>query len=493
MTKVEKSADVVVVGCGVAGLTAAVAARQQGASVILLERAPFEERGGNTRYTEAFLRMKSEDAVADDFEEHIAANAGGYLDPSIVSDASRPYHEWPSLLRSMSFADPNMVGAFADAAGPTIGWLKTHGVQFDFFPTPFLTSCTPRLSPRGGGLAIVENLGAAAERLGVQFVYETTARSLLQDDDGAVCGVVAFGKDNRRCVFEAGAVVLASGGFEGNPEMLAQYMGPRARNLRPVARGGHYNKGEGIRMALEVGAATCGDFASYHAEPIDPRSGVPEAAIFIFPYGILVNSSGERFVDEAPATVDASYESITRRIFEQESGIAYTILDRRIEDVPNWKLGLRTDQPPIEGATIEELGRRLNMPAGRLEAAVEQYNNGCPPSDGFKPLEVDGLATRGLTPAKSNWARPLTKGPFHAYPIISSNVFTFGGLKVDGSAHVLNTDGDPIRGLYAAGETVGLYYGVYTGSTSVLKGAVFGRLAGLDAGTANAAQKRSMA
>ena len=317
MAKREHRFDVVVIGCGVAGLSAAVAARQRGVRVAVLERAPTEERGGNTRYTEAFLRMKSEDEVSDDFEAHFAANAGGYLDPSLVDETAKSHENWPSIVKALSFADPEIVGAFAAAAGPTIKWLKTSGISFDFQPTPFLTMCTPRLSPRGGGLAIVEGLAATAEKIGVEFFYETTANDLILDEDGEVAGVRATIKGSGPAAFLGRAIVLASGGYEGNPEMLAQYMGPRALYLRPIARGGYYNKGEGIRMALRIGAAPCGDFSSYHAEPIDPRSGVPEAAIFIFPYGILVNQEGRRFVDEAPATVDATYESITRQIFQQ--------------------------------------------------------------------------------------------------------------------------------------------------------------------------------
>lgn len=480
--KREHEFDVVVVGCGVAGLSAAVAARQKGVNVALLERAPIEERGGNTRYTEAFLRMKSEDEVADDFESHFAANAGGYLDPSLVDETAKARDNWPSIVKALSFADPDLISAFATAAGPTIKWLKTFGIGFTFPDTPFLTTCTPRLAPRGGGLALVEGLAAAAERLGVTIFYETTANDLILDERGEVCGVRATRKGEGALALRARAVVLASGGYEGNPEMLAQYMGPRALMLRPIARGGYYNKGEGIRMALRIGAAPCGDFSSYHAEPIDPRSGIAEAAIFIFPYGILVNQEGRRFVDEAPATVDATYESITRQIFGQTNGIAYVILDAKLKDVPNYRLGIRTDQPPIAADTIGELAQKMKIPPPVLEATVADYNRACPPRQAdFKPLAVDHLATRGLTPPKSHWSRPLDAPPFHAYPIISANVFTFGGLKVDGNAQVLNGDGEPIAGLYAAGEVVGVYYKTYTGATSVLKGAVFGRLAGLDA------------
>ena len=197
----------------------------------------------------------------------------------------------------------------------------------------------------------------------------------------------------------------------------------------------------------------------------------------------LVNQEGVRFTDEAPGTVDAVYESITRKIFNQTNGIAYTLLDQKINDVPNYRLGLRSDQPPITGANWAELASRLKVPAEALTQTVQAYNAACTGGE-FKALELDHLATRGLTPPKSHWARTLDKPPFMAYPVISSNVLTFGGLKVNTRAQVLDLDGAVIPGLYAAGEVVGLYYKTYTGATSVLKGAVFGRLAGLDAARA---------
>ena len=479
MSITSHSFDAVVAGCGIAGLSAAVSAAEKGARVAVLERAPIEERGGNTRYTDAYLRMKSETEVTDDFEAHLAENGGGYLDPELVKHTTQAYDTWPAIVKTLNFADPELISAFADACGPTVQWLKTFGVKFDFLPTQFLTKSQPRLLPIGGGLALVEALAAAAEKKGVRFFYETTATGLLQSEQGAVIGLRASGGKGEQ-LHLMGKVILGCGGFEGNAEMQTRYIGPRALYLRPVARGGYYNKGEGIRMALDIGAAPCGDFGSYHAEPIDPRSGKPEPSVFIFPYGILVNQEGQRFTDEAPGTVDAVYESITRKIFNQTNGIAYAILDQKIHDVPNFKLGLRSDAPPISSATIAELAGKLHAPADALEQTVKTYNAACVTGN-FKPLELDHLATRSLAPPKSNWARPLDKAPYWAWPIISSNVLTFGGLKVNTRAQVLNQDGVPIKGLYAAGEVVGLYYKTYTGATSVLKGAVFGRFAGIDA------------
>ena len=339
----------------------------------------------------------------------------------------------------------------------------------------------PKLAPVGGGLQLVETLAGKLEADGVPIFYRTTARRLIQDEDGAVVGVDAAGRRNRPARFLGRAVVLACGGYQGNPEMMTHYVGRNAVNVRPVARGGHYNKGEGIRMALDVGAAPAGEYGNFHAEPVDPRASGPEPAVMVFPYGILVNKHGQRFVDESPGPVDRTYEPICYRLLDEDDGIAYIVCDDKLEDVPNHRRAIRSEVPPVTADGIGALADRLGIPAAALEETVALYNAACPTDGAFRPEEVDGLATRGLRPRKSNWARPLDRPPFRAWPMIVSNVFTFGGLKVNSKARVLNSDGETIPGLYAAGETVGIYYRYYTGATSVMRGATFGRIAGRDA------------
>ena len=177
------------------------------------------------------------------------------------------------------------------------------------------------------------------------------------DDSGAVTGVEAVDAQGARRTF-TGTVVLASGGYQGNAELMARYHGPLGMLARPVARGGNYNKGEGIEMAMAIGAATAGNFALFHAEPVDPRSPDPEAAIMAFTYGILVNVDGERFVDEARGPIDAWYERTTRDIQAQPRGIAWMILDAEGQAIPNLKTAIRSEESPVRADTIAELAAR---------------------------------------------------------------------------------------------------------------------------------------
>lgn len=472
--------DVAVVGCGVAGLSAAVAAQEAGARVVVIERAPEAEYGGNTRYTEAFLRMKSVTEVADDFTEHLQANAGYNIDPSLAVQTLNSEASQPAIVKTLNMLDPAWIETFADAAGPTLEWLQSFGVAFTPIESPFLVKSTTRWAPSGGGLQLIESLMQALRAGTATVLFETTAQSLLtHPDTGSITGLRCL-RASEPVHVSARSVVLACGGFEGNPEMLSRYV-QHANYARPVARGGYYNRGEGIQMALAAGAASCGDFQLFHAEPIDPRSGIAEPALFIFPFGILVNTRGERFVDEAQGPVDATYESVTREVLGQPGGLSYVILDGKVEDVPNYQVAIRTDQPPVRAATIEGLAVALGLPAQALTETVASFNAACNPAGRFDPTRPDGLAARGLAVPKSNWSRPLDRAPFTAYPLSCANVFTFGGLKTNSRSEVLDSTGGRLPGLYAAGETAGIYFGTYTGSTSVLRGAVFGRIAGAEA------------
>jgi tricarballylate dehydrogenase len=470
--------DLVIVGCGVAGLSAAVTALEAGLSVLNIERAPEHHFGGNSRWTEAYMRMKNDSAVSDDFEDHFANNAGWHIDGNVLEALSDDYEQWPSYAKAHSLPDPEVISAFASSVPPTIDWLKGMGLKFGPQPIYLLTQNTTRIAAQGGGLQIIETLRARALELGGEIRYCTTAVDLVREAEG-VRGVTVVEPTGQRRQIRANRVLLASGGFQGNPEMMTRYIGPKARHIRPVALGGYYNRGEGIRMALDAGAAPAGEFGSYHAEPVDPRSKQAEAVVFIYPYGIFVNKHGQRFVDEAPGTVDAHYDNITRSIADEPDGQSYVIFDAKVEDIPRWKTSIRSDIPPHEADTIASLAVQIGVPPHELERTISEFNAACPADDGatFDPFAIDHRATKGLAVQKSHWSRPIDKGPFRAYPVVATNCFTFGGVKVNADAQAVDQDGRVIPGLYAAGETMGLYHNVYTGSTSVLRGLVFGRRA----------------
>jgi tricarballylate dehydrogenase len=470
--------DLIIVGCGVAGMSAAVTALERGLKVINLERSDEAHFGGNSRWTEAYMRMKNDAQISDDFEEHFAKNAGWNIDPNVLGAFVNDSSQWPAHVKSHPIPEPDLISTFADSVAPTLAWLKGMGLRFEPQPIYLLTQNTTRIAAKGGGLALIETLRDKALALGGGIRYSTTAVDLARADDGAINGVVCTGPEGQRQTLRARAVLLASGGFQGNPEMMTHYVGPRSKHIRPVAIGGYYNKGEGIRMALAAGAAPAGEYGSYHAEPVDPRSKMAEAVVFIYPYGILVNKAAQRFIDEAPGTVDAHYDNITRSIADQADGICYVIFDAKVEEIPRWKTSIRSDQPPFEATTLTGLAQKLGLPPTALEETVAAFNAACPAEgDDFDPFQIDHRAAQDLTVPKSHWARRIEKGPFRAFPIIPTNCFTFGGLKVNSDAQVLDQDGKVIAGLYAAGETMGIYHQVYTGSTSVLRGLVFGRRA----------------
>lgn len=463
--------DIVVVGAGSAASAAALTAVEANPEleIAVIERAPDGEHGGNSRYTDANMRLKPDGSPADGF----------------VTD----YVEF-----SDGLGHPELMEAVAENAKETIDWLKGHGMSFDRTPVHLGNTPRSRIGPNGGGLAIVETcLGEARDR-GVTVLFETTVEDLAQTEDGGVAGVIVRDNAGERHRIDTDAVIIACGGFEGNRTMLAQYLeagtgSGDVYNLDPVAPGGEYNKGEGIVMAQNVGGATYGQFDTYHNEPVDPRSDVPAPAIFAFPYGILVNKNGERFVDEGAKPLDEHYEYLSRQIREQPDEIAYLLFDQQVNEVDGWDFfdhvhtnldpyeadpDYSSDQDPL-ASTLENLAEHIDVDVPQLLETVESYNEQVQEGT-FDPTNLDGKRA-DTDPPKSNWALTLEKPPFMCYPLVSSNVFTFGGIATDTNGQVITADDRPIPGLYAAGEVTGLYYRKYTGGTSVLRGIVFGRLA----------------
>lgn len=483
----EKNHQAVVVGGGNAALSAAVTLQELGIKVVLLEAAPEADRGGNSQFVGGGTRYvhQGKDDIVDLLPE--MADPAGEVD--VAPYTSDDFFD--DIGRNTDYlADPDSTEILVKQSRDAVRWWHDHGVRFSWsfgrhahrfngrfrFPPGISTNIT------GGGAGLVETLYERAADAGVDIRYNSSLSGLSQDDDGAVNGVI-YSTPSARAEFQpAGAVVLACGGFESNPAMRAQFLGPRWDIAR--VRGTRHNMGGGLRAALSIGAEPYGNWSGCHAVASDantPLYGNREVADLFarhsYPFGIVVNRLGKRFIDEGADFQPNTYAKYGAAVLSQPESLAYQIFDSigdqyvRAEYRHPWTTVTRAD-------TISDLATELDIDAGALQETVETFNSSAGNPEGFDPNALDGVRTRGLSPEKSNWALPIRKPPFAAYPVTAAITFTFGGLHVDSSGAVLAVSGRPIPGLYAAGEIVGgLFYHNYSSGTGLVAGTVFGRLA----------------
>jgi len=492
--------DVIVVGAGNAAFSAAHAASERGARVVVLEKATRQWAGGNSYFTVGGFRV-----VVDDLEA-----IRPYLDPEAVDEAKLAITDLPPYTEAQYRAemqsqtkgrtDPTLSEVLVRDSKEIVGWLHGKGIRWLLmYPgQSFLVDGRHKfwggfyLGTVDGGKGLVAQHIAAAEREGVEIRYATRATRLLQDDAGRVHGVVASGPDGET-VIEAGAVVLAAGGFEADRRKRAAYLGPNW-DLAHL-RGTPHNTGDGIDMAFAAGAVPAGHWSGAHAVAwdagTDPERGDREIAYaftkHMYPLGIVVNADGERFLDEGADSRGLTYAEYGGRILAQPGALAYQVYDGRTIPL------LRSDQYEAPGVsvvradTIEELAGGMGVDPERFRATVDAFNLGTREGR-FDPAEKDGLSTVGVEPPKSNWALPIDTPPFAAYRVTCGVTFTYGGVKADGDARVLDAAGEPIPGLFAAGEMIGgLFYHNYPGGAGLTSGAVFGRRAGWGAAAAGKA------
>jgi tricarballylate dehydrogenase len=337
----------------------------------------------------------------------------------------------------------------------------------------------------GGGPGLVESLTRAAKKNGIDIWYSARATGLITDDDG-VQGV-RVKKAGKTVEVRAKSVVLAAGGFQANPEWRARYLGP-GWELAKV-RGTRFNTGDVIRMALDAGAAPAGNWSGCHAvawERNAPEFG--DLAIgdqfqkHSYPWGVYINAHGKRFVDEGADFRNYTYAKYGRVILAQPGQFAWQVFDAKVRAQLRDEYKIRQVTKHTANS-LEELCAKLEDTDGK--AALEElkaYNAAVRRDIPFNPNVKDGRCTQGLAIPKSNWANTLDTPPFEAYAVTCGITFTFGGLRINTGAQVLDTDGAPIPGLYAAGELVGgIFWFNYPGGTGLTNGAVFGRIAGMSA------------
>ena len=493
-----KSYDVLVVGKGNAALCAALAARDDGARVAVLEAAPVEESGGNSRFAGGVMRF-AYDSVAD---------LGRLCD--IPGDEARDA-DWESntveqfyddLYKVTAYrTDPALSEILVTRSLEAMVWLRSQGVRFspNYRHQSAVINGKRRFFGRmpmwvtGGGPGLVQSLTDTAVKKGIEIFYETRAVSLIFDG-ARMLGVTAK-HQGKPTEFRASAVVLACGGFEANPEWRARYLGP-GWELAKV-RGTRFNMGDGLKMALDIGACPYGNWSGRHAvswERYAPEFGdlsLPESSYrHSFPLSIMVNADGRRFVDEGIEFYNYTYAKYGGEVLKQPQQFAYQVFDAKVKHLLRPEYGDRRVTRVVAN-TLDELASRLEgvSPEGFLKT-VRAFNAAVRTDVPFNHSIKDGRCTTGIEPPKSNWANPVDTPPFEAYAVTCGITFTFGGLRVEPqSGQVLDVHLRPIAGLYTAGEMLGgLFYFNYPAGTGLVSGAVFGRIAGAGAASAALAQ-----
>jgi tricarballylate dehydrogenase len=489
---VASSYDVVVVGGGNAALCAALAAREGGARVLVLEKAPEAWRGGNGFFTAGGFRFAFKNF--DELRELVADMS----DEEAASMEVDPYTEdnfYDDLMRvTEDCADPDMAMLLVRESQATVRWMRDRGIRWiPMFGRQAFKADSGKfrfwgglvLEAVGGGPGLIDMAYASAAKAGIDVRFETKAMRLVTDDRGRVTGVVVRTPAGTETI-EAGALVLASGGFEANPEMRTRYLGPNWELAR--VRGTPYNTGDGIKMALEVGALPWGHWSGCHSVQWDlnaPWHGDRKVGDNFqkhsYPVGLMVNLRGERFVDEGADFRNYTYVKYGRAVIGQPRRTAFQVFDQKVLHLLREEYRIR-EVTKAEDMTLEGLARKLEIDVAGFVRTVTEFNAAVMKDVKFDPSVKDGRGTRGLAVPKTNWAQALDTPPYVGYAVTTGITFTFGGLKIDDRGRVIDCEQRPIPGLFAAGELVGgLFYHNYPGGAGLMAGAVFGRIAGRSA------------
>jgi tricarballylate dehydrogenase len=489
----KKSYDVVVVGGGNAALCAALSANEQGASVLVLERAPEDTRGGNSAYTGGGFRIVHHGA--DDIKAVVPDLTDDEIARTDFGEYSRETYLDDLFNITQYYIDPDLAEVIVDSSAETVQWLRGRGVRFmaNYGRQAFNVKGKFKffggvvIYANGGGTGLVQSLYDCSEKHGIDVRYNARVMSLLQGKDGIEGVRLISGRVEEE--IQAKSVVLASGGFEANREMRTRYLGPGWDQAK--VRGTRYNTGDGIQMALDIGAQSYGQWSGCHSVAWEryasdfgdvnaPHAGYRHS----YPFSIMVNSEGKRFLDEGADFRNYTYAKYGRVVLEQPGGFAWQIFDSQVTHLMRDEYKLR-GATKVKADTLEELCDKMqDVDFNNFLETVREYNAAIKDGVEFDPNIKDGRTTEGLEFNKTNWANPISEPPYEAYSVGCGITFTFGGLKINPEAHVLDIEDIDIPGLYAAGELVGgLYYFNYPGSTGLMAGSVFGRISGREAAT----------
>ncbi|RDV34478.1 FAD-dependent tricarballylate dehydrogenase TcuA [Lysinibacillus capsici] len=478
--------DVVVVGAGNAALCAAIAAKEKGAQVLVLERGPKEKRGGNSFFTDGAIRVayhnldnirKLIPEITDEEAENIVMPQYGFTE----------FYE--DLMRvTEGKSDPVLADQLISKSYETISWMADLGIKFQLNENQSFEQ-DGKLQFWGGlplktenkGVGLIQTLFDKAVEMGIDVWYDSRAIDLVTDND-QITGVIIEQKEKLITV-NASSVILACGSFEANKKMRSENLG--AEWEKAIVRGTEFNTGDGITMALAVGAQKYGEWSGCHSIGTDYNA--PKAGDFnkpgdiykksSFPLGLLINNNGNRFVDEGADFRNYTYAKYGREVLKQPGNKAFQVFDSQVRPMLRKEYNLE-EATYYKADSLEELAELMSVDKDQFIKTITEYNSAVQEGN-FNPTVKDGKGTVGITPPKTNWALRLDQAPYYAYPVTCGITFAFGGLHVDKEGEVLNKEGEPIPGLFAAGEMVGgIFYQNYPGGSGLMSGAVFGKLAG---------------
>lgn len=451
--------DLAVIGGGNAALCAAMTAAEAGARVVILETAPKAYRGGNSRHTRNFRCMH-----------------GGPLGPLVEDYGEEEY--FADLMKvTGGKTDAHLARLAIRSSEECLPWMQERGVRFQPSLSGTLSLARTNAFFMGGGKSLVNAYYRTAEKLGVDVLYEA-AVTHLELERGRITRVDYTHKSGAHSM-RPKSVVVASGGFQADIDWLTRAWGPAARNF--LIRGTPYNRGVVLADLLEQGVGSIGDADQCHAVAIDGRAPKYDGGIVTrldcVPFSIVVNKNGERFYDEGEDVWPKRYAIWGRLVAAQPDQVGHVIIDSK-----SLNLFMPSVFPPLKADTLEELAGMMGLPPDKLRETVDAFNAACGDTSAFHPTELDGVATTGLVPPKTNWARPISEPPFYGYSLRTGVTFTYLGLKVDETAQCRTAEG-PVRNLWAAGETMaGSILGQgYLAGFGMTIGTVFGRIAGREA------------
>lgn len=473
MGKTITNHDIVVVGHGVSGLSAGLAAYEAGANPVIIEKSPRADRGGHTRFAGGAFRTPIENPREVESELGLDGTLERYTKDDFYADL---------MDVSNDRADPELCEILVNNAYETMLWLTDHGLEWQETFTDETGYGTTRGTVQAEwegferGKAVVEVLADRAESLGINLHYQTEMREILTDDANEITGIKAHRPDEK-IRYDAPTIIMCAGAYVSNPEKRTRYFGRDGDAY--VVRGSRYNTGEALDAAIEAGAMPGGQWGGAHQVLLDANAPPIEGGrtrINGYQYSIILNERGNRYVDEGEDFLLKTYAKMGQRLYDQPHQIGFVVFDSKVNELVMSQHG----SEPLEAATLEGLFAldEVRLATDQALETIEEYNAACDPSE-FDPDALDGNATTDLDVNKSNWALPIDEPPYYCFVARPGVTFAFGGVKITPGARVLSTQNTPMNGLWAVGNSTSeFFYGNYPGGSALTRGATFGRRAG---------------